>query len=163
MLSILPLQRVAWTSMKTSEWKKRSWENWYPVAWMPIYELDKSKRPTQGYESDPARAMRLYHDCWRLLLDIFMQTRNTLALWCMETNHGTKHAHSWAVCLVAYVYVLVSICYIQLRICSHIMFKLRIPYKLRIWNILHIDGGDGSLLCRGEFPVPPMRCTQGWF
>ena len=48
-------------------------ENWFPVAWMPIYDYNKSKRPTRGYESDPARNMRLFHDCWRHFLALFIE------------------------------------------------------------------------------------------
>ena len=36
--------------------------HWNPVAFIPIYDSEKSKRPSQGYECDSARAMRLYHD-----------------------------------------------------------------------------------------------------
>ena len=44
-------------------------DHWIPIAFMPIYDPDKClKRPKKGYESDAARAMRLYHDCWRLIL-----------------------------------------------------------------------------------------------
>ena len=35
---------------------------------MPIYETEKSKRQPQGNKCDSARAMRLYHDCWRHIL-----------------------------------------------------------------------------------------------
>ena len=43
-------------------------DHWIPVAFMPIYDPDKSKRLIQGYECDSARAMRLYQDCWRHIL-----------------------------------------------------------------------------------------------
>jgi hypothetical protein len=44
-------------------------DHWIPIAFMPIYDPNKSiKRPTKSYEGDSARAMRLYHDCWRLIL-----------------------------------------------------------------------------------------------
>jgi hypothetical protein len=43
-------------------------ENWIPIGWMPIYDDKQSTRPTQGYEADPARKARLFHDCFRLLL-----------------------------------------------------------------------------------------------
>ena len=43
-------------------------KTWTPIAWLPIYDAAKSKRPTQGYESDAARVMRLHHDCWRRIL-----------------------------------------------------------------------------------------------
>ncbi len=35
---------------------------------MPIYDDKQSTRPTQGYEADPARKARLFHDYFRLLL-----------------------------------------------------------------------------------------------
>ena len=52
-------------------------ENWIPIGWMPIYDDKQSKRPTQGYEADPARKARLFHDCFRLLL----------RTWDEETKH----------------------------------------------------------------------------
>ena len=39
-----------------------------PVAFIPIYYSEKSKRQTQGYECDAARGTILYHDCWRHIL-----------------------------------------------------------------------------------------------
>ena len=69
-LCTLLLQRAA----LIHEDERMKAENWYAVAWMPIHDPEKSKGPTQGYESDPARAMRLpvRHDCWRLLLELFI-------------------------------------------------------------------------------------------
>ena len=64
----------------------------YSVAWMPVFDPDKSNMPNQGYESDPSRASRLYHDCWRLLLMLLSQTLRTLTKWCMATNHFPKEA-----------------------------------------------------------------------
>ena len=43
-------------------------QNWIPIGWMPIYDDKQSKRPGQGYESDPARKARLFHDCFQKLL-----------------------------------------------------------------------------------------------
>ena len=43
-------------------------ENWIPVGWMPIFDEKLTTRPRQGYESDPARRARLFHDCFRKLL-----------------------------------------------------------------------------------------------
>ena len=34
-------------------------KTWFPVAWMPMYDPDRSKRPTQGYECDAARQMTM--------------------------------------------------------------------------------------------------------
>ena len=42
--------------------------HWTPVAFMPIYDQEKSNRPTQGHKCDPVRAMRVYHDCCRHIL-----------------------------------------------------------------------------------------------
>ena len=42
--------------------------HWIPVAFMPIYDPEKSNRPTQGHKCDPVRAMRVYHDCCRHIL-----------------------------------------------------------------------------------------------
>ena len=43
-------------------------KHWVPIAFLPIYDTQKSKRPSQGYECDSARTMRLFHDCWRRVL-----------------------------------------------------------------------------------------------
>jgi hypothetical protein len=43
-------------------------ENWIPIGWMPNYDKDLTKRPGRGYESDQARKVRLFHDCFRHLL-----------------------------------------------------------------------------------------------
>ncbi len=43
-------------------------ENWIPISWMPNYDRDLTKRPGQGYESDQARKVCLFHDCFRHLL-----------------------------------------------------------------------------------------------
>jgi hypothetical protein len=43
-------------------------ENWIPIGWMPNYDNDLTKRPGQSYESDQARKIRLFHDCFRYLL-----------------------------------------------------------------------------------------------
>ncbi len=43
-------------------------ENWIPIGWMPNYDKDLTKRPGKGYESDQARKVRLFHDCFRYLL-----------------------------------------------------------------------------------------------
>jgi hypothetical protein len=42
-------------------------EKWIPMGWMPIYDDDLTKCPGQGYESDQARKIRLFHDCFRHL------------------------------------------------------------------------------------------------
>ena len=45
-------------------------ENWVPVGWIPIFDDKKTKglRPARGYESNPARKYRLYHECWKAFL-----------------------------------------------------------------------------------------------
>ena len=59
------------------------------MAWVPEYESDKSKLPTQGYASDPARAMGLFHDCWRLLLQVFFA--NTENTYYVVYGHQSQH------------------------------------------------------------------------
>ena len=43
-------------------------ENWIPLGWLPIIDNNKTQRPTQGYEGDPARNTRLFHECWKHFL-----------------------------------------------------------------------------------------------
>mmetsp|Transcript_55567 Transcript_55567/g.116269 ORF Transcript_55567/g.116269 Transcript_55567/m.116269 type:complete len:171 (-) Transcript_55567:944-1456(-) len=53
-------------------------ENWIPIGWMPNYDKDLAKRPGQGYESNQARKVRLFHDCFRHLLSNWdNQTKST--------------------------------------------------------------------------------------
>lgn len=64
-------------------------KSWFPFAWFPIYDTDRSKRPSQGYESDAARQMRLFHDCWRLVLGSWDEkTKHTR---CVTFANGTRH------------------------------------------------------------------------
>jgi len=43
--------------------------SWIPVAWLPIYDDKRDKRPGTGFTSSSARKMRLYHQCWIEFLD----------------------------------------------------------------------------------------------
>jgi len=83
---------TAESSLNIHEEERMKPENWFPVAWFPIYDNDKSKRPTQGYECNAARAMRLHHDCWRLFLDCFLKNsqhpRNVV--YGDRTRHQTR-------------------------------------------------------------------------
>ena len=45
-------------------------DHWIPVAFMPMYDSEKIKRQTRGYECDSARKMRLYYDCLRHILGL---------------------------------------------------------------------------------------------
>ena len=45
---------------------------WTACAWMPLYDEKKAPdRPTQGYESSPARRIRLEHQCLGYMLQPF--------------------------------------------------------------------------------------------
>ena len=45
---------------------------WTPCAWMPLFDEKKAPgRPTQGYESCPARRMRLEHQCLGYMIQQF--------------------------------------------------------------------------------------------
>jgi hypothetical protein len=52
--------------------------NWIPVGWLPVYDEKRDRRPAQGYESSPARKIRLYHQCWIEFLDG----------WAVRTKHA---------------------------------------------------------------------------
>jgi hypothetical protein len=52
--------------------------SWTAIAWLPVIDEEKSTRPTQGYDSDGARNVRLFHACWNLLLKTWPEdTENT--------------------------------------------------------------------------------------
>lgn len=56
---------------------------WIPVGWLPSYIDARAKglRPKQGYESIPARKMRLFHRCWIEFLDGWAErTRDAMIL-----------------------------------------------------------------------------------
>ncbi len=42
--------------------------SWTVLGWLPIIDEEKSLRPTQGYQCDSARNVRLHHQCWNLFL-----------------------------------------------------------------------------------------------
>ena len=59
------------------------------VAFIPIYDSKKSKRPTQSYECDSARAMRLYHYCWRHVLGQWKDKTQNVRV--VSLGNGNKH------------------------------------------------------------------------
>jgi len=69
-------------------------DHWIPIVFFPIYNQERSTRPTQGYESDSARTMRLYHECWRAVLgkwELKTKTPHMITL-----GNGTRHqVHSF--------------------------------------------------------------------
>ena len=79
-------------------------KTWFPVAWMPIYDPNRSKRPTQGYQCDAARQMRLFHvkfmiagvNCWA----VGTKRLKRLVSLYSPTKPGTRFAPSWADCWV---------------------------------------------------------------
>ena len=87
----------------------------------------------QGYECDPTRTRRLYHDCWRFLLELVIENTKR----SNHVVHGDQSLHqirSFVGCLLGDQ---------QVGICSCIMFKLHITDILHIRHKLHIDAGDG--------------------
>ncbi len=56
-------------------------ENWIAVGWMPNNDHDLTKRLGQGYESDKARKIRLFHDC------LF----HVLSNWDNQTKSAQNH------------------------------------------------------------------------
>ena len=84
-LSTVPLQRAAWTSMKTSQWKQNTGILWLGCHYM-IQIPDKSKLPTaqdieviqQGRSVLNQTVSRLLESQWRPLLELFIaNTENT--------------------------------------------------------------------------------------
>jgi len=67
---------------------------WIPVGWIPNYIDARAKglRPTQGYESMPARKMRLFHMCWIELLDGWAErTRDAMILtWADSVQRSSR-------------------------------------------------------------------------
>lgn len=54
---------------------------WLPVGWLPVYDPARSKRPGTGYEGHPARSVRLFHDCFKHLLQNWNErTKNSQVL-----------------------------------------------------------------------------------
>ncbi len=57
--------------------------SWIVLAWMPIIDEEKGRRPSQGYESNAARNTRLYHEFWRQFLVNGLKSPNTLVSSCL--------------------------------------------------------------------------------
>ena len=51
-------------------------ENWYPVAWVSIYDPDESKLPNQGYESGLRMRSNQDKETVSRLLEIFARAGN---------------------------------------------------------------------------------------
>ena len=69
-------------------------ENWIPIGWMPCFDDEKARtlRPGQGYESCNARKNRLFHDCFRHLLQNWdADTRNPQTIvWGDQKRRQTR-------------------------------------------------------------------------
>ena len=67
-------------------------ENWIPIGWMPNYDQELTTRPGKGYESDPARKIRLFHDCFRHLVSNWdNQTKSTQNIvWGDQVRRQTR-------------------------------------------------------------------------
>jgi hypothetical protein len=59
---------------------------------MPNYDKDVTQRPGQGYKSDQARKVRLFHDCFRNLLSNWdNQTKSTQNIvWGDQVRRQTR-------------------------------------------------------------------------
>lgn len=64
-------------------------DHWIPIAFMPIYDQEKSRRPHQGYECNSARAMRLYHDAWRHILSKWKEKTDNNRV--VSIGNGSRH------------------------------------------------------------------------
>ena len=63
-----PISHISVSVLNLHEDERQKPENWIPIGWMPNYDNDLTERPGQGYESDQARKIRVFHDCFRYLL-----------------------------------------------------------------------------------------------
>ena len=110
-------------------------DHWILVAFMPIYDQERSKRPTQGYKCDSARAMRLYHNCCRHILGTWKHKTQNFRV--MSLGNGSRHqvrsfrggllAQSWvinrSILCIFYYYLLHFILWYCLHI-NHFMHIL---------------------------------------
>ena len=67
--------------------------SWVAVGWLPVIDEENSNRPTQGCESNAARNVRLYHQCWNRFLSLWPeQTEHALVvLYCDGKARLTRH------------------------------------------------------------------------
>ena len=65
---------------------------WIPVAFLPIYDQKKDRRPTLGYQSSKARKQRLFHQVWHVLLSRWKErTREPLNVpWADGVTRKTR-------------------------------------------------------------------------
>ena len=134
-------------------------KTWFPVAWMPMYDPDRSKRPTQGYECDAARQMRLFHDCWRNLLGGWNEkTKNTrLVTFANQNRHQVRSfvggllgdQQVWTISIFLHIWH--EFTYFAYCICSSIFYMF-----------LHISG-TWSPVWRRIHGVSSLSSTIGWF
>lgn len=73
---------------------------WAVVAWIPVYDEKKSTRPQGGINGDTARIVRLYHDCWRLLLGDWNQRAATprVLYWAGGLRRLTRYFIGGIIC-----------------------------------------------------------------
>jgi hypothetical protein len=55
--------------LNLQEEERMKTKNWVPVGWLPVYDESRDLRKTKGFDSTPARKIRLYHACWIEFLD----------------------------------------------------------------------------------------------
>jgi magnesium-transporting ATPase (P-type) len=59
----------------------------------PIFDKEKSRRPTQGYDGGPARNTRLFHECWKIFLSNWkmFSTMHRLVVYADGVARDTMH------------------------------------------------------------------------
>jgi hypothetical protein len=64
--------------------------SWTVIAWLQVIDEEKSTRPIQGFDSDAARNVRLFHACWNLLLKTW--TEDTEITWVVSYGDNLNRA-----------------------------------------------------------------------
>ena len=122
-------------------------ENWIPLGWLPIIDETRTLRPRKGYQSEPARNTRLFHECWKAFLsnwETFMQHRR-IVVYSDGIARMTRHfiagllgdqqvkpeLHSHG----SKVIVLDNLCYIQTKHMFN-MHTLNLSYMCYIQKLL---------------------------
>jgi len=127
------------------ESERRKPHNWIPIAWFPIYDVLKSKRPTQGYECDAARQTRLFHDCWR----------NILKRWKEKTQHARNVVYGDKKCRQTRSGIggILGDQQVHNQLYMHYLHKSR--------KFCIIFSGNGSIQWRRLANMPSLPCSEG--
>ena len=132
-LTLVILQKAAWTSMRRNEWSQRTGFPLPGFRYMILTRANGQLRATNVTQQGS-------WDCTIIAGNfswiVFSKILSTLEMWFMETKHGTKHAHSSVVYWETSRWGCAHIKYSGI----HKLYSIHIWYKWHITHYLHWYG-----------------------